>query len=125
MNFSPPPRRTPREAIVPMINVVFLLLIFFLMTARIAPPDPFGARPPRAAEGGEPEGARVLHIAADGRMALGELTGAAALDALSKPGDGPVRVRADGKLAAAELARILREIASRGAGPAELTVIRP
>ena len=125
MNFSPPPRRTPREAIVPMINVVFLLLIFFLMTARIAPPDPFGAHPPRAVEGGEPQGQRVLHIAEDGRMALGGLTGAAALDALSEAGDEPVRVRADGRLAAADLARILREIAARGAGPDALTVIRP
>ena len=32
MDFAPPRRRRPAEAIVPMINVVFLLLIFFVVT---------------------------------------------------------------------------------------------
>lgn len=49
MDFAPPKRRPRAESIVPMINVVFLLLIFFLMTAQIAPPDPFEVAPPNCA----------------------------------------------------------------------------
>ena len=42
MNFAPPrnPRMAQDRAIVPMINVVFLLLVFFLMTASLTPPPP-------------------------------------------------------------------------------------
>ena len=40
------PKRRPRgESIIPMINVVFLLLIFFLLTAQIAPADPAAGIP--------------------------------------------------------------------------------
>ncbi|MGB1619323.1 MAG: biopolymer transporter ExbD, partial [Flavobacteriales bacterium] len=31
-----------------MTDLVFLLLIFFLMTSRLAPPDPFEVTPPQA-----------------------------------------------------------------------------
>ena len=36
MNLGQSTRRPARESVVPMINVVFLLLIFFLMSAQIA-----------------------------------------------------------------------------------------
>ena len=51
MDFAPRrPARPARENIVPMINVVFLLLVFFVMTAQIAPPDPFDIAPPEAGD---------------------------------------------------------------------------
>ncbi|MEM1152412.1 MAG: biopolymer transporter ExbD, partial [Pseudomonadota bacterium] len=37
MRLRAPDRKRRAENYVPMINVVFLLLIFFLMTAQIAP----------------------------------------------------------------------------------------
>jgi len=40
MEFARPRHRRPLEPIVPMINVVFLLLIFFLMSAQIRTPRP-------------------------------------------------------------------------------------
>ena len=47
MEFAPASRpHTPRESVVPMINVVFLLLIFFLMTAQITAPTPVEVTPP-------------------------------------------------------------------------------
>jgi periplasmic protein TonB len=63
MDFGSPPRRPRAESVVPMINVVFLLLVFFLMTATIAPPDPFASVPPdpfaSAARGPGIRGART------------------------------------------------------------------
>ncbi|WP_371037298.1 ExbD/TolR family protein [Rhodosalinus sp. FB01] len=124
MEFSRPPARTRPEAIVPMINVVFLLLIFFLMTAEIAPPAPFDVTPPQAgAETGAEAGA-VLHVSAAGRVAFGGAEGAAAWEALAArdAGAGPLTVRADATLPAAEFAALLRRLAETGAAEIELAV---
>ena len=40
MNFATPRRTRPRENVVPLINVVFLLLIFFVLAGTLRPPDP-------------------------------------------------------------------------------------
>ena len=65
------PRRRPRgETIIPMINVVFLLLVFFLLTAQIAPPEPFRLTPPDAADADLPARDRdVLYVSASGELA--------------------------------------------------------
>jgi biopolymer transport protein ExbD len=70
MRVTEPQRRKPPESIVPMINVVFLLLVFFLMTAQIAPPDPFEVAPPEMTQDGPPpEGEFTLHIGPNGELA--------------------------------------------------------
>ncbi|MFN3280067.1 MAG: ExbD/TolR family protein, partial [Tabrizicola sp.] len=46
MDFSEPQRRTKNLTLLPMINVVFLLLIFFLIGARLRPAEPFLTEPP-------------------------------------------------------------------------------
>ena len=40
IEFDEPQQRRPYEAIVPLINVVFLLLIFFLLAGTMGPTDP-------------------------------------------------------------------------------------
>ncbi len=124
MEFPRPRTRSRPETIVPMINVVFLLLIFFLMTAEIAPPAPFDVTPPQAgAETGAEAGA-VLHLSADGRVAFGGAEGPAAWEALAArdAGAGPLTVRADAGLPAAELAALLRRLGEIGVGGIELAV---
>ncbi len=124
MEFPRPRVRTRPEAIVPMINVVFLLLIFFLMTAEIAPPAPFDVTPPQAGAEAGIEAGTVLHLSADGRVAFGGAEGAAAWDALAAraEGAGPLPVRADAALPAAEFAALLRRLAETGAADVELAV---
>ena len=46
MDLGPPPRRATAEPVVAMINVVFLLLCFFMMTATLVRPSPFEVAPP-------------------------------------------------------------------------------
>jgi hypothetical protein len=46
-----PQRRKPTAAILPLINVVFLLLMFIVLAGVIRTPDPFALTPPSAAEG--------------------------------------------------------------------------
>jgi biopolymer transport protein ExbD len=67
---APPPRRV-REPIAPLIDVVFLLLIFFMLVGVIAPLDPFPVEPPTAERAaGEGGGQLTILLAADGRLAF-------------------------------------------------------
>jgi biopolymer transport protein ExbD len=124
MTFDQPPRRARGENIVPMINIVFLLLIFFLLTATIAPPDPFPLTPPEA-EGVEAEVApgTPLHVAADGTVALGPLRDEAAWTALQGH-EGALVLRADAALPGVDLAALLMRLATLGLTEVDLTVAR-
>ena len=108
------PRR-PRESVLPMINVSFLLLIFFLIMAQIEPAPPFPVTEPEAADQADPAAPeRLLWVSAEGTLAHGGLTGEAALEALSGVAPGPVLIRADAALEAAALARLLADLGARG-----------
>ena len=127
MDFLPPRPRPRREAILPMINVVFLLLIFFLMTAQIAPPPPFDISPPEAASDATPDAAgaapRTLWLDATGALMHDDLTGDAAL-AMLAAGDGPVLIRADAALPAADLARLMRRLTALGISDLRLATLQ-
>jgi biopolymer transport protein ExbD len=116
------PRRL-HESVVPMINVVFLLLVFLMITADLAPPPPLPVEPPRAAAGPPPPGAVEVTAAADGTLAMGALRGAAVLAAL--PPDGGVLLRADAGMPAAELARLLPLLSGGGARRVHLVAVPP
>ncbi|MCC5970565.1 MAG: biopolymer transporter ExbD [Pararhodobacter sp.] len=124
MEFQPPrPRPRPRrETILPMINVVFLLLIFFLMTAQIAPAPPFDLTLPES--GAEPGDlpARTLWLSADGTLAHDELRGDAALAMLAE-GEGPVLIRADSAVAAADLAQLMTRLSALGVSDLRLATL--
>ncbi|QFS83640.1 Biopolymer transport protein ExbD/TolR [Roseivivax sp. THAF40] len=108
------PRRRSREAVVPMINVVFLLLVFFLLTAQIAPVAPFEVTLPEAeAEETAQTAPLPLFVATDGRLSHGDLRGDAALAAAVAA--GPVRLEADTRLPAQALAKLLARLTEAGA----------
>ena len=52
----------------PLIDVVFLLLIFFLLSSQIAPRAPFAVVPPKLESGDPSAPEAVLFMAADGRL---------------------------------------------------------
>mgnify|MGYP001799861285 CR=1 FL=1 len=120
MDLSDPPRKPRTESIVPMINVVFLLLIFFLMTSQIAPPAQFEMKLP-SVEGDEDQGSDALYINADGVIAFEALRGDAALTrAVASSGDTPLRVFADATLSATTLAEVLGHLTALGATAVEI-----
>lgn len=126
MDFSPPPRRAAQDSLLPMINVVFLLLVFFLISARMTPPEPFPVTPPEAQAQEEAQGLFTLHIAADGLVGYREATGEAALEALAAARAAhcaaldcavePPRLllRADAGLPAVALARLMPRLGALG-----------
>jgi biopolymer transport protein ExbD len=115
MNFaSGHAKRRDRENIVPMINVVFLLLIFFLMTAQIAPQPPFDITPPDslATEDPAPD---TLYIGPDGQVSYEGLLDEAALASLrTRTADEPLSLRADATFDARAFAALLSKLAEAG-----------
>ena len=72
MRFTRPrPRREQESSLIPLINIVFLLLIFFMIVGTITPPDAFPVDPPTSQQSRlEESGALQLLIDAEGRIAL-------------------------------------------------------
>ena len=123
-SFAPRSRRRRGESIVPMINVVFLLLVFFLMTSRLAPPDPLAVRPPQAQPGAGDRGGPELLLGANGEIAFGALRGPAAETAFTRaarPGL-PARLRADAQAPADQVAALMARLAAAGISELALVV---
>ncbi|HRV61667.1 ExbD/TolR family protein [Albidovulum sp.] len=134
MDFSDPPRRRDSQALLPMINVVFLLVIFFLLAGRMQPADPLTITPPEVAAGVPGQGQFTLMVGASGQLAFDGIVASGTdapddmrvLDALrdaravwcaqvdcdlAPPG---LILRADRSLSAERVARLLPELAARG-----------
>jgi len=123
----PLPKRERRmeDNVLPLINIVFLLLIFFMVAGIIRPKAPFAIEPPvtehASAASKQP---MVLAIAADGRLALaGETVPRERLTARLEALDiqGPLRIKADTAFSAVEFSELLPEI--RAAGVAEVRLL--
>lgn len=111
-----------------MINVVFLLLIFFLMSAQITPPEPFEVEPPVMDETESADGEFRLYLDAEGQLgyrdvigeeeALAALTAAletyCAAEPCPKDVPPPLILRADAKLDAARLAALMPKLGAAG-----------
>lgn len=116
------PKR-PAENVIPMINVVFLLLVFFLITARIAPPMPVEIEAPEAEGHTLDAGPDTLILAPDGTAHYQGETGAAAMALLAgRAGETALTLRADKTMEAARLADVLRQVNAIAPGPVELVV---
>lgn len=122
----PGPTRPRAEPVVPMINVVFLMLIFFLLAADFGDP---GARPGSTLTRSETAAAptpRVLVLAVSGALSYGAFKEEAAVSAAVA--NGPVRLQVAVTVEAGLLAQALGRLARAGAarvdvvtsgGPAE------
>lgn len=121
MRFEPPRPRSDEERILPLINVVFLLLIFFMLAGRIAASDPFEVAPPRSAsEGAVAQRDMLVLIDAEGRLALdGEIMTEDALrdavaERLSGNRQARVQLKADGRAEAAGVVALMQTLRESG-----------
>ncbi|MEH6836624.1 MULTISPECIES: ExbD/TolR family protein [Falsihalocynthiibacter] len=81
MKLARRPRRLPPETIIPLIDVVFFLLIFFMLIGRMDATAPFAVYPAFSTTGTEmPGGGATLSIGAQGELALNSAE--SALDSL-------------------------------------------
>ncbi len=128
MNFPRRQRGEGHEPVIPLINVIFLLLIFFLVTGTLRSAELLEIAPPQAASGVAVDAAlpSVL-VSADGRVAfdgdLLEVTelGGRLASIMQGQGDSHLVVKADGQVRSELLLRVLDQIEQ--AGVAELSLV--
>ena len=71
MKLNRPARRQHPETIIALIDVVFFLLVFFMLIGRMDATSPFEVMPARAVTGADmPAGGATLSIGAEGELAL-------------------------------------------------------
>ena len=106
-------RRASEPDLTPLINIVFLLLIFFMIAGTLTVRDALTVTPATATHGEHARPARSLVIGADGRLALDgkamSLAQARAQLAGAAPA-GVLFVKPDRALPAAELLEILGQL---------------
>lgn len=121
MRFESPRPRNEEERILPLINVVFLLLIFFMLAGRLVAADPFEIAPPRSASEGPVETRDLLVlVGADGRLALdGAVLDEPALKAavaerMAGYAEARVRLKADANAAATDVVTVMELLRTAG-----------
>jgi biopolymer transport protein ExbD len=133
MRFHRPQRKADHEErILPLINVVFLLLIFFMLAGRLTDSGPFRVTPPQSTEAaappasaGEPRRATLL-LAADGRLSLDgvmleqSVLRAAMAERLVRYPGLAVRLKADGAAEAAEVVAVMEILRDAGIARVQL-----
>ena len=71
MKLTRPTRNPPSETIIALIDVVFFLLVFFMLIGRMDATAPFDVIPPIAVSGDDmPTGGETVSVAADGTLAF-------------------------------------------------------
>ncbi|WP_123791568.1 ExbD/TolR family protein [Pacificibacter maritimus] len=129
MNFAPSPQKPRAESIVPMINVVFLLLIFFLMTSTLVTPEPFEVSPPLGQAQDNAQSTPILYVSKDGVLGFEDHMDEAALAAFAAAVAGQTettafapQLRADAQTSAARVAAVLKSLAAAGLSNVSLVV---
>lgn len=128
MNLRRAKRRAHPETIVALIDVVFFLLVFFMIVGRMDATAPFEVTPPQARTASEmPGGGATVSVSASGELALdGQImSGEAVLlqlaEALENTPDLLIRINAHRD---AELRRILPLVASlEGLGARDVMLV--
>lgn len=139
MQFSRRARKVDsEERILPLINVVFLLLIFFMLAGRLAASDLFRVDPPESAAADEASTADaqrepevLILLAADGRLALDgapverqALTSAVAARLAEAP-RARVVLKADGAAEAGAVVDLMESLRDAGVSDLELFAQSP
>tara|TARA_R110000787_G_scaffold44164_2_gene108312 strand:- start:38343 stop:38762 length:420 start_codon:yes stop_codon:yes gene_type:complete len=116
------------DRIMPLINIVFLLLIFFLVAGVIREVEPVDVDPPRSMVEGQSETAPLtIYVSADGRLALGDdllpddVFNAAVTEAVAADPEQAIRIVADRSVDSAKVITVLETLRSAGASRVKLT----
>ncbi len=120
------------DTILPLINVVFLLLIFFIMTGALHAVDYFNVNPPSSSS--QIQGSlddTVILVGSDGRIAIDNKEvdevdlQLSILDKLAANAGAAVRIKADGRADAARVVEIMELIEAVGVGRVMLLTLEP
>jgi biopolymer transport protein ExbD len=129
---SPPrfPRPTRRpasaDATIPLINVAFLLLAFFLLVGRMDATGPVAVVPPTAAEPGLlPGGGATVALSRDGLLALDGAPATAREVAEALEGAALAKVNADAHARVGDLLALVADLEAAGVARVVLVATPP
>lgn len=122
MHFEPPRPSNHDERVLPLINIIFLLLIFFMIVGRLSTVEPFELEPPKSASEApaDLDDQINLSMSADAEVALnGELIALEILEArlsalLDKEPKPPLQLKADGNAKAEDVLLLLDRVRAAG-----------
>ena len=127
-----PQRRSRGITILPLINVVFLLLIFIVLSGVIASPDPFKLVPPDASAGDDVENIgsdTIVYVSGSGEMQFRDLTDEADVLVLVEQLAGSngletLTVRADAGVPAVRIVKLIERLRTTGIARIQLQAER-
>lgn len=130
--FGPPVRETDRhDRLIPMINIVFLLLTFFLVAGTFHAADTLAIDPPQMrTEGVLDANKTTLYLDRDGALAFGahrvtqENIVATVRDWLAKDPDGELQIQADKAVPAGTILPLLYELKQAGLKNVHLIAVK-
>lgn len=127
MKLTRPPARQAPETIIALIDVVFFLLVFFMLIGRMDATAPFDVIPPNATTGSDmPAGGITLSVSATGFMALDGTPNADPLpnllQALSRDPDTLVRINAHRDTELRHVLPLIAKLEAAGARDVALVV---
>ena len=131
MRLSSRTRRRILISLTPMIDVVFIMLIFYMVAGRPALPDPFEIDPPLSASESlqDPQELIVL-VGADGRLALDgtvmpeDRMKSSVADRLSVSESVQVRLKADAQVQATRVIAVMELLRDAGVERLKLLTIQ-
>lgn len=133
MQFPRPRRQRSDEddRILPLTNIIFLLLIFFMLVGHLSNPNTFTITPPRSiSDNATMASSLLVQVNAHGKIAVdGEPVAPATLE--SRVADyldahersGGIRLKADGLVDAARIVAVMRVLRKAGADTVRLMTI--
>ncbi|PIE36733.1 MAG: hypothetical protein CSA54_03485 [Gammaproteobacteria bacterium] len=122
-----PEKSKAPENTLPMINVIFLLLIFFMLAGAFTRPEPFAVQLPNAAQLADLQREeQLLYIAGNGEIALNQRP--LSLDELAAVVANwqgqPLQVKADADMPAERLIAVVEVLAEAGISQVQLLAER-
>ncbi len=132
MQFQSGKQEEEPDSILPLLNVVFLLLIFFIMTGALHAVDYFNVNPPSSSSEFQASlDDTVILVGADGRLAIDnkevdETDLQLSVSDKLAANAGPVfRIKADGRVDAARVVEVMELIEAVGVRRVMLLTLEP
>lgn len=127
MRFRKTRPKNSEERMLPLINIVFLLLVFFMLAGRLAATDPLQIEAPHSSSEEPKIGHHmVVYMDADGRLAFdgSVLDGTALRSAIAeRAAFGELHLKADGEAEARQVIAVMELLRDAGVERLELLTL--